>query len=628
MSMERLHPLSALIRVLSYGVNGFFIPTFLAFIGGSAFPDQLGVTGLGTFDLLGVLAPLGFAVGAGYGYLTYRRFTYELTPDTFDFARGVLGRTEREIPIRRVQNVDIQQNVFHQLFDVAVVRVETAGGGGTEATLSVVGVDEARAIQRGIRERRARLRSTTEGGADAAPTQDAATARDASADDAAVAPDPETGGAADTRSGGSAVGRGRPETDVGRNGAGNPTAVDDDTSVSRSRENAHASEHGHEDALATGEEREDALAHGAEDWGDPTGVWEDDTDYDHLLELRVVDLLVLAATNFQLGSLLFVLVGFPLVGDVATDVLLAAAEPFGGPASLDPAVATPDQYFILGGVAGPVVLVGGYVLSAVRAVLEYYAFELGRRGNDLVYERGLLQRYSGSIPTDKIQTLTVRETAPMRWLGYAALDVETAGYAGGGSGGGGTQAAVPVAARDRVLELADDLFDYDAPALDRPPKRARERYAVRYTIVVLLALGASYGLSQLYPGFTFWYAPALALLAVPPAAHLKWAHRGYALREDHVVVRTGFWRRRTAVVPYYRLQTVVGEATVFQRRRHLASLVADTASSAALSRSAPTAHDLDADDVDRLQRELRDRLQAHLHEDAADEPPAANSTSD
>jgi len=610
MSMQRLHPLSALIRVLSYGLNGFFVPTFFAFVGGSVFGDRLADVGLATFDVLRVLAPLGLAVGAGYGYLTYRRFTYELTPDTFDVAQGVLGRTEREIPIRRIQNVDIQQNVLHQLFDVAVVRIETAGGGGTEATLSVVAVDEARGIQRGIRERRARLRSDANGDADAATTAGGTTAVGASVDDEpAVAPDRPDDGVA----GGPSDGADDPDA-----GAADPTASVDGTTTTRSRE----------DALATDQERDDALAHDADDWGDPAGVWDDDADYDHLLELRTVDLLVLAATNFRLGSLLFVVVGFPLIGDVAADVLLAAAEPFGGPTSLNPDAITPDQYFVLGGVAGPLVLVAGYVLSAARAVLEYYAFELGRRGNDLVYERGLLQRYSGSIPTDKIQTLTVRETAPMRWLGYAALDVETAGYAGGGGGGGGTQAAVPVAARDRVLALADDLFDYENPDLERPPKRARERYAVRYTIVVLATLGIAYAVAQLYSGFTLWYAPAVALLAVPPAAHLKWAHRGYALREDHVVVRTGFWRRRTAVVPYYRLQTVVDEATVFQRRRHLASLVADTASSATLSRSSPTAHDLDADDVDRLQRELRDRLQAHLHDDGADEPPAASATSD
>jgi len=326
---------------------------------------------------------------------------------------------------------------------------------------------------------------------------------------------------------------------------------------------------------------------------------------------------VLAVTNFKIGSLVFLFFGAPFFADVATDVLLAAAGPFGGPESLDTSQMTPNDYFVLGGVAGPLVAVLGYVVSALVAVQEYYGFELGRRGNDLVYERGLLQRYNGSIPTDKIQTLTVTETAPMRWLGYAALGVETAGYSGGG-GEGGSQAAIPLASRARVVSLADELFGYEDVALERPPKRARTRYAFRFTIAVLAGVALAYGVSMLFPSFTLWYVPAVALLGVPAAAHLKWKHRGWALCDDHVVVRSGFWRRRTHVVPYYRLQTVVSEATVFQRRRNLASLIADTASSATIGAASATAYDLDDGTVHDLQRELRDRLQAHLHDSPAE----------
>ncbi|NHN40801.1 PH domain-containing protein [Halorubellus sp. JP-L1] len=602
MTMERLHPLSAVLRVASYGANGFAIPAVLSLVAGGFVEARVGVGG---GDLFAVLAPAGLVAGATFGYLSYRRFAYELTPDTFDVASGVVGRTEREIPIRRIQNVDIQQNLVHQLFDVAVIRIETAGGGGTEATLSVVGLDEAHALQRGIRERRARLRASDDGDGDST-TEGASVADDASAAG-------DVAGAS------------------GATVADDATAIDDGAAATRAKDEERwdgdpdtwegDSDTWDEDA-APGRE-------GAEDWSDERGEWTAES-YEPLLSLRVTDLLVLAATNFQLGSLLFVLVGFPLAGDLATNVLLAVAEPLGGPESIDPSAMTVDQYVVLGGTAGPLVLVAGYVLSAVRAVLEYYEFELGRRGNDLVYERGLFQRYSGSIPTDKIQTLTVRETAPMRWLGFAALDVETAGYGSGSGGGGGTQAAVPVAVRARVTTLAHDLFEYDDVALERPPKRARQRYAVRYALVVLAVLAIAYGASALLSGFTLWYVPAVALLVVPVAAHLKWVHRGYALTDDHVVVRTGFWRRRTHVVPYYRLQTIVGEATVFQRRRDLASLVADTASSATLARSAPTAHDLDADDVSRLQRDLRDRLQAHLRGDRrpVDTDASADSNAD
>ncbi len=87
-------------------------------------------------------------------------------------------------------------------------------------------------------------------------------------------------------------------------------------------------------------------------------------------------------------------------------------------------------------------------------VVEYYGFRLSRVG-DLQYERGLLQRYNGSIPLDKLQTLTVRENALKRRFGYATLAVETAGYAVGTSVNAGV--AVPLAPREEVYELARDI---------------------------------------------------------------------------------------------------------------------------------------------------------------------------
>ena len=45
---------------------------------------------------------------------------------------GLLFRNERHIPFSRIQNLDAVQHVFHRLFDVVEVRVETGGGGGAE----------------------------------------------------------------------------------------------------------------------------------------------------------------------------------------------------------------------------------------------------------------------------------------------------------------------------------------------------------------------------------------------------------------------------------------------------------------------------------------------------------------
>lgn len=522
----RLHPVTAVIRAGRYGGNGLALPLFAVL--------ALSSTNLVSSDWLFVVAPLGALSGVSYGVLSYLRFEYELTDDTLDVRAGVFRRREREIPLRRVQNVDVSRDVLQRALGVAVLRVETAGGGATEAELSVVGDEEAERLRREIRDRRRRLLADQ--------------GRRASGGDGADEAD-------------EAAAVGAPGTTTAAGAPGTTTAADPETRP--------------------------------------------------LFAITPVELVALSVTRFRPGSLLFLLFAIPVADTLAVDLLLAAARPLGGPATLDPATLTVDQLFLLGVVGAPLALVGTVLLGAALSIVEYYDFRLGRTGDDLVYERGLLGRYSGSIPTDKIQTVTVSEPWLLRPLDFAGLAVETAGYAGERAEQG-SQSAIPLSGRGRVDELAHELFDFEDPAFERPPARARRRYAVRYGLVVVAALAATLGISLVRPDFTLWYLPAALFLLVPVAAHLRWVNLGYYLGEDHVVLRRGFWTRRTEVVPYYRLQTVVRERSVFQRRLGLAHLVADTASSASLTRKAPTAFDVDAETAADLQRALRERLQSHL----------------
>ena len=71
-------------------------------------------------------------------------FTYELDGDSLVTQGGILNRTRRVVPLDRVQQVDIQRKLRHQVFGLAVVRVDTAGTGSeVEVTLDAVTVAEA-----------------------------------------------------------------------------------------------------------------------------------------------------------------------------------------------------------------------------------------------------------------------------------------------------------------------------------------------------------------------------------------------------------------------------------------------------------------------------------------------------
>jgi putative membrane protein len=264
-------------------------------------------------------------------------------------------------------------------------------------------------------------------------------------------------------------------------------------------------------------------------------------------------------------------------------------------------------------VTAALVLVGvalvSWIVGAAAAIVEYYDFRLVRSGEELQYERGLLQRYDGSIPFDKIQTLTIADNPLKRRFGYATLYIETAGYAPGSSGGSrGSEAAVPIAEREHVLELVETLEPVGDVDLERPPKRARERYLVRYLLVVGALLAALVAARSLLSLSVPWWPPLLLVPVAIAYAHAAWLNRGHWLGDHHVVTRNGVLRRETKIVPYYRIQTIIDSRTVFQRRRDLATVTIDTAGSLSLGGQDAAAVDVAGARADELREGLEARL--------------------
>ena len=277
------------------------------------------------------------------------------------------------------------------------------------------------------------------------------------------------------------------------------------------------------------------------------------------------------------------------------------------------------------GLAGLVVI--SWLVGAASAVVNYWGFRLTRSPTELRYERGLLQRYSGTIPFDKIQTVTITDNPLKRQAGYATLAVETAGYAPGQANERGSEAAVPIASRERVEQLATEIDGCETVTVDQPPKRVRRRYLARY----LLALGALTGI--LYAGAEWfdvatgpWYLPAAGAVLTPVAAHYKWRHRGYRLGEDHFLTRNGVWTRELKRVPYHRIQTVIDERTIFQRRWRLATVTADTAGSLSLLGDDAAAVDIDVEAAADLRTELKSRLIDSLVTSRSQRDPSGPTT--
>ena len=452
---------------------------------------------------------LPLAVGGGaaillvmlaYEVAYYRRFEYVLTEDTLDISTGVVSRREREIPYRRIQNVDVSRGVIQRAIGVAAVDLETAGGSSTEGSIRYVTPDEATRLQREVQRRKS----------------------------------------------------GRARRDEGGEAAGA-----DDEAVDRGRDDAFA------------------------------------PDEEVLFAISPGELALVGALSFDgrlIGLLAFLSSGsFPVLSSFLPETSAAAL------------TAT-----AIVGVAA--LFIASWLIGAGVAFSNYYGFRLSRAGDELRYERGLFRRYSGSIPTEKVQTLRVTDNPAKRALGYASLSIETAGYAPGQGSESGNQSAVPIAATDRVYRLAHEVESFGSPDFNRPPKRIRWRYVIRYAMAVAVLTGVAYGVNWYLAESVPLYGVAALFLAVPLAAHLKWKHRGYWVGEDHLLTRNGFWSRTVAVVPYYRIQNVIDSRTVFQRRWGVATIVADTAGTSSLTGSDAAAVDFEIDEAEALKETLTERL--------------------
>ncbi len=136
---KQLHPVSLLVNL---------VPRTWATLR-SAWPLLLyavygGLTRQGLFDLSLLLLFFGLAISnTVIHFLTLR---YRVVESRLEIKTGLLNRQVRVIGADRIQNVELVRNVFHRMFKMVEVRIETASGTEVEGLLSALAEDDARAL--------------------------------------------------------------------------------------------------------------------------------------------------------------------------------------------------------------------------------------------------------------------------------------------------------------------------------------------------------------------------------------------------------------------------------------------------------------------------------------------------
>jgi putative membrane protein len=431
----------------------------------------------------------GILFVSAYEYLYWNNFEYMVEQDGLKIVSGVISKNDRDIPLRRIQNVDINRNIVQRLLGIAKADIETAGGGSTEASLKYVDYEDAQTLQKQVRELKNRRKSDVE-----------------------------------------------------------------------------------QEGEEPGRERDDFVL--------------SDRNL-AILSLASVDMRVIGAVGF-LFSIFGGAVGSQMEGILPQTLGFAAIAAFA------------------------VLSIGAiWLSSAASKFVKFYEFRLQFHDNAIEYERGLLNRASGTIPEEKIQDIIIEENFIQRRLGFASLEVETAGYSQQqGEIDTGSETVIPLAKRSEVEKFAQEIGGYTQPDLQFIHEKAQKRYFHRYVLAGALLGLIGFAASQLFELSPVVYLPAMVvLISSKKAAQLKWENIGYCLDEKRVFTRKGFWNRSTYVIPYFRVQNLMEEQTVFQRRWGQSTLLLDTAGSVM---SYPMIVDMDRQEAKELRQELFERFKESL----------------
>jgi len=127
--MRRLHTSTVWLPALS-GFPGFLV---MAVVAAFMFGTRFAALSVIVFVLL---------PAAVYHVIRYATLQYRLTRNELLIRSGLFWKQERRIPLKRFQDIEVRQTLFHRLLKVAKIVIKTAGSDQEEAVLDVVSVEE------------------------------------------------------------------------------------------------------------------------------------------------------------------------------------------------------------------------------------------------------------------------------------------------------------------------------------------------------------------------------------------------------------------------------------------------------------------------------------------------------
>ena len=213
-------------------------------------------------------------------------------------------------------------------------------------------------------------------------------------------------------------------------------------------------------------------------------------------------------------------------------------------------------------------------LSVVLALVQYHGFTLSEAERRLTVERGLLTRIRTSTTRRRIQAWTLRETLLHRLLRRRRLQVDIAASQQHDEHGRAFRDVAPIATVQACDALVAELLPHAAwpPAQWMPVVHAQGwRLSLHAVWLLPAAATLAWHLGPWGWALLAWYPWSLF------AAYRQVVRMGWAVDDERIVVRGGWWNRWWRMAELDKLQALQLSRSPLDRLCGTASLWLDTA---------------------------------------------------
>lgn len=208
-----------------------------------------------------------------------------------------------------------------------------------------------------------------------------------------------------------------------------------------------------------------------------------------------------------------------------------------------------------------------WIVSIISTLFRFGGFTVRKYRDEIVIERGLLEKREVTVPINKVQAVRIDEGLLRQPFHYATISLEIAGD----SGQDEEQSTIihPLIKRDEIysfLEKVLPTFAKENP-FQTVPKRSLRRYIFRNTwFFVLLTCVAFFFIPVTYATLTIGLIIFVIIFGI-----LKHKDAGWFLTEQLVGVRFRRLKRTTVFTLKKRIQAIETHQSFIQARRNLVS---------------------------------------------------------